>query len=381
MLERESEKGTIAQRQEDPPASIGNSITTGSHQAQPNGNLVDPSTEEIDQQERHHHKSIRSPGTTSTSLFFKDALTTPFSNSTPTPSPPDTFSDDEELDEDEFVPAITLTSEDKARIRTPWLKAIIVKLIGRNIGFNYFMTRIKALWKPTRVISELDLGNHFYIIKFLNDEDLSKVLKEGPWFIGAHFIAVRKWELEFQATHSFIHSTIVWARLTSLLIEFFDRSILQKIGAKLGTLLKIDVHIENGNKGRFARLCIQVDLSKPLIAKIKIGTITQRVSYEGISSICFDCGRLGYKRGNCNISFSTNSHLPLANPPLNTPTNTTPTISSETHFGPWMLVERHRKTTNRPLNHHLFRRKTDTSIHHPVWQKNTKPSTPEPSAV
>ncbi|KAL7185376.1 hypothetical protein ACSBR2_027337 [Camellia fascicularis] len=198
------------------------------------------------------------PGTTSTSLSFKHALTTLlFSNSTPTPSPPDTFSDDEELDEDEFVPAITLTSEDKARIRTPWLKAIIVKLMGRNIGFNYFMTRIKALWKPTGAIIGLDLGNHFYIIKFLNDEDLSKVLNEGPWFIGAHFIA---------------------------------------IGAKLGTLLKIDVHTENGNKGRFARLCVQVDLSKPLIAKIKIGTITQRVSYEGISLICFDCGKLGHKR-------------------------------------------------------------------------------------
>ncbi|KAI7998176.1 Uncharacterized protein LOK49_LG10G01282 [Camellia lanceoleosa] len=385
MDERESEKGTtVAQRQEDPSATTGTSIATGSLQAQPNGNPVDPSTEEIDQQERHHHKSIHSPGITSSSLSFKDALTTPlFPNSTPTPSTPDTFSDDEALveDEDEFVPAITLSSEDKAHIRTPWLKAIIVKLMGRNIGFNYFMTKIKALWKPTGAIVGLDLGNHFYIIKFLNDEDLSKVLNEGPWFIGAHFIAVRKWELEFQATHFCTHSTVVWARLTGLPIEFFDRSILQKIGAKLGTLLKIDVHTENGNKWRFSRLCVQVDLSKPLIAKVKIGTIIQQVSYEGISSICFDCGKLGHKRGNCNTSLPTNSHPPLANPPLNTPTNTTPTISPKTHFRPWMLVDRHRKTTNRPPNHPPFRRKTNTLVHHPTWQKVTKPLTLKPSVV
>jgi len=44
---------------------------------------------------------------------------------------------------------------------------------------------------------------------------------------------------------------------------------------------------------------IQIDLEKPLINSIRIGRLAQQVKYEGISSLCFCCGRLRYKQENC----------------------------------------------------------------------------------
>ena len=35
-------------------------------------------------------------------------------------------------------------------------------------------------------------------------------------------------------------------------------------------------------RGRYARLCVQVDINKPLITSILIRDIEQSVSYEGI---------------------------------------------------------------------------------------------------
>ena len=52
-------------------------------------------------------------------------------------------------------------------------------------------------------------------------------------------------------------------------------------------------------RGKYARLCIQININKPLVNHILIGHFEQAVSYEGIQSLCFSCGRLGHKVEAC----------------------------------------------------------------------------------
>ena len=49
-------------------------------------------------------------------------------------------------------------------------------------------------------------------------------------------------------------------------------------------------------KGRFARLCVQVNLDKPLIKTIYLGKLKQVIQYEGIGTLYFECGRIGHNR-------------------------------------------------------------------------------------
>ena len=53
------------------------------------------------------------------------------------------------------------------------------------------------------------------------------------------------------------------------------------------------------SRGKFARLCIQVDVDKPLITTVMIGKFQQSITYEGIYNLCFECGRMGHKREVC----------------------------------------------------------------------------------
>nr|POE85635.1 hypothetical protein CFP56_55110 [Quercus suber] len=61
----------------------------------------------------------------------------------------------------------------------------------------------------------------------------------------------------------------------------------------------IDTHTALEARGRYARLCIQVDVNKPLINTILIGRFEQPVLYEGIHKLCFSCGRIGHKIESC----------------------------------------------------------------------------------
>lgn len=78
-------------------------------------------------------------------------------------------------------------------------------------------------------------------------------------------------------------------------IEYYDIEALKEIGQAIGTVLQIDTHTAIEARGRYARLCVQVDIDKPLIYTILIGRFQQLIVYEGIGKLCFSCGRVSYQ--------------------------------------------------------------------------------------
>ena len=91
----------------------------------------------------------------------------------------------------------------------------------------------------------------------------------------------------------------VWVRFPELPIEFYDATVLKQIGSAIGHVLRIDSFTASSIRGSYARLCIQVNLDKPLINTMEVGRLKQKVMYERISSLCFYCGRLGHKHESC----------------------------------------------------------------------------------
>ena len=75
----------------------------------------------------------------------------------------DADSDDEVASLREGLAAIKLTKETKIHIRGPWAKALIVKLYGRKIGFNFIQNKLMQLWKPNGRLDCVDLGNDFFL--------------------------------------------------------------------------------------------------------------------------------------------------------------------------------------------------------------------------
>ncbi|KAK7859466.1 hypothetical protein CFP56_005990 [Quercus suber] len=87
--------------------------------------------------------------------------------------------------------------------------------------------------------------------------DYQHALMDGPWFVGDQYLHVQPWEADFH------------------------------VGNKLGKLLKIDAVTSATSWGRFARLCVQFNITSPLPKCVKIENFWQDIVYENMSLLCF----------------------------------------------------------------------------------------------
>ncbi|KAG5225528.1 receptor protein [Salix suchowensis] len=247
--------------------------------------------------------------------------------------------DDDESDED-----------DCPRIRAPWKQTLIIKLMGRKVGYMFFMQRLKNMWKLRGDFTLTDLGNDFYLAKFANTEDREHVLFGRPWMVTDHYLTVRTWHPNFDPVEATIDKVAVWVRLPNLALEYYDTSVLWKIGNKIGKTLKVDRTTSVGTRGNFARLCVEVDLTKPLLAKFKLRRRIRRIMYEGLHLICFHCGQYRHKQEICPHTAHESQDEPSEKEMTGDPLGTLVRPEIMDSYGAWMIADRrHRRPSKKTV--------------------------------
>nr|POF07918.1 hypothetical protein CFP56_27497 [Quercus suber] len=225
----------------------------------------------------------------------------------------------------------TLSKETKKCIRGSWSKAVIVKLVGRTVGLTYMQSKLAQLWRPDERMDCINLSNGFFLVRFYSKDDLERI------------------------------------RLNEVPIELYETEVLKELGESIGKVLRIDSYTALEARGRYARLCVQIDINRPLVNSILIGRFKQVVIYEGIQKFCFSYGRVGHKIEACLYTIHKdkdkepqawteeavgegNSDLQKLNGVVTH--NACEATDVEGHYGPWMLVSRkgHRQKGKRTDN-------------------------------
>ena len=89
-------------------------------------------------------------------------------------------------------------------------------------------------------------------------------------------------------------------------MELYNPKFLWRAGAKLGTMLKIDENTSIHSRGKFARICVEIDLRRQLVPSFTALGKVFYVEYEGLHLVCFKCGRYGHKIDTCEITETPN---------------------------------------------------------------------------
>lgn len=121
------------------------------------------------------------------------------------------------------------------------------------------------------IVQLIDLGNDFFLAKFGTQEDYEFALTGGSWMI----------------------------RFPDLPVQFYDQEFLNIMGNKIGKTFKVDLTTTMQTRGEFARVCVQIDLEKPLRAHYSLKGRPMRIEYEGIHLKCFRCGKYGREKDTC----------------------------------------------------------------------------------
>lgn len=253
---------------------------------------------------------------------------------------------------EERGPCIQFSDRAMSRLCKPWQNALIIKLLGRSHTYNYLQARLQQKWSLKGGWNLIDLVNDYFVVKFDLEEDLNFVLTGGPWIIAGQYLVMQKWRSGFCPATAQISRMAAWIRVSAMQLECFDIWALKRIGNLLGKLLKIDTLTTSQNRGKFARICVELDLTQPLDAFVKINQVWYNIEYEGLPDICYLCGRYGHKRENCPLKTIVADQTGVAQStstvePMGTDTATEKEIidgSEENVRGPWMNVPTRRKT-------------------------------------
>lgn len=154
-----------------------------------------------------------------------------------------------------FGPRLEISKEKYTSLFRQWQGALIIKLLGRTVGYRMLDQRLRKLWQLDKGFELTDLKDDFYIVRFFAREDYLHVLEEGPWMVSGHYLTVTKWRPLFHPSSTTFTSTLVWVRFLRIYPEMLDKEILSSMGDLISKMVKVDSMSLTGMRGRFARVC------------------------------------------------------------------------------------------------------------------------------
>ena len=93
--------------------------------------------------------------------------------------------------DDGTMPTIQFSKRIHDKLTKPWQNSVVVKLLGRNIGYKVLCNRLKVMWHMIQDFSLIDLENNYFLVRLHSPEDAVYALTEGPWVIFGHYLTVQ----------------------------------------------------------------------------------------------------------------------------------------------------------------------------------------------
>lgn len=166
-------------------------------------------------------------------------------------------------------------------------------------AYKFMFDGLNRKWVTKGPWQLVDLPNGFFAVKFQLFEDMDYALCNGPWIIAGQTLVVQKWKPDFDPVVDTISRMAVWVRILDLPVKYYKEFTLKQIGGLIGPVVRIDKVTLAQTRGKFCRLCVEINLNEPLKPLITLNKKTYGVVYEGISTICFNCGVYGHVRDQC----------------------------------------------------------------------------------
>lgn len=207
------------------------------------------------------------------------------------------------------IPEIVVTDAEIEEWSDQWSQTLMINVMGKRVNFRALEHKLNREWARVGLIQIIDMSRGYYAVRFGAIEDYNHALMEGPWMIADHYILVQRWRRNFLISAREERRIAVWVRIHELPLELYNTKFLRRLGANLGVMLKIDRLTSIHSRGQFARICVEIDLAKPVTPQVVVRGEILKLEYEGLHTICFHCGVYGHRESECLLKQAMKTDL------------------------------------------------------------------------
>ncbi|WOL08081.1 hypothetical protein Cni_G16833 [Canna indica] len=242
---------------------------------------------------------------------------------------------------------VFITEEDLVKARYECKLILYGKFFGRTPILELVKNQMPKIWKLKSECQIIDLSAGFFAFKFAIEEDYWNVFSGGRWFLRGQALSLIPWKNCFQPMKETISVVPVWIQMPGLPVEFMHVEILPQIAAVIGKPVKMDEYTMARVRGKFARVCVLLDITKPIQQGVWIdtekGNFFQTIAYENLPVLCFKCRKVGHKEDGCVVSRQEEENRKNKDKEeVNMETD-----KKEEELGPWVQVQRKKRMPNK----------------------------------
>lgn len=179
-----------------------------------------------------------------------------------------------------------------------WKSALIMYVVG----FTPTIAALKAYFTRSWTVALPEIFKHddgFFILKFASQSDRNLVIANGPYSYNSRPVILKPWHAEYSFKDEVLRTMPLWVRLPNLPLHCWSADSLSRIASLVGTPICADECTTKQARISYARLFIEVDVTKPItrniwIEGIKGELVEQAVWYEWAPLYCEQCKVAGH---------------------------------------------------------------------------------------
>ena len=265
-------------------------------------------------------------------------------------------------------PKVVTAAEIAVEGAKQWSSTMVGCFVGGSLLFSAVNNIARKIWSSEGLADVLTIEKGFFLFRFATEVGMTNIVEKGPWLFAGRYMVLRKWSPGLPLSKANLSRIPVWAKFHNVPIELWTEEGLSHIASAVGLPLYADASIEACSRVSFARICVEVDASVPLVDEFDVevlqenstsSLVTVSVSYQWRPLVSEVCKVFGHATSSCKPPTHNSSSVSLVQA-MEAPIQLAQVGQVEEH---WHLVERRKRTSPS--------RRTNTSIP----SNSTNPST------
>jgi hypothetical protein len=177
-------------------------------------------------------------------------------------------------------------------------------LADRYVGKDVIKREMKKGWRPTRRVDFKVVGENLFLLEFEDEDDKRRVLKGRPWIFEDSLFSVKDFDGLSTLSETSFERAEFWVRMFNLPLACMGKEVGFQIGSTMGTVTEVETDDDGVGWGKYLRVRINLDLTKPLARGRTINLFGKKVlitfQYKKLPRYCFDCGKIWHGGNGCS---------------------------------------------------------------------------------